>query len=337
MNLEGNISLAYGSGGELYHQLVEEIFLPAFDNPILRQMADSGVCKLNGENIAMTTDSFVVKPRFFPGGDIGRLAVCGTVNDLAMSGAKPLYLTVGMIIEAGFSCRELDSICKSMAEAAQEAGVLIVSGDTKVVDSGACDGIFINTAGVGIFEQKSLLEPEAIKSGDKIIVSGQIGDHGMAIMDARHQLGFDPPLMSDVAPLNSLVEAAMSVEQGVKLMRDPTRGGIASTLNEWSKAIGLPIFIEESSVPLGKAVEAACDLLGIDPFYVANEGKLLAIVDSAAADAVLAKMQDHPLAKQAAIIGEIGRAGDLGVYAKTSIGSKRIVGMIDGEQLPRIC
>lgn len=337
MSNDGKITLGYGSGGELYHRLVEEVFLPAFDNPVLRELADSAICPISSEKIAMTTDSFVVKPRSFPGGDIGRLAVCGTVNDLAMSGAKPLYLTVGMIIEAGFSLSELTSICQSMAKAADEAGVLIVSGDTKVVDKGACDGIFINTSGVGIFESENTMHPSMVKPGDKIIVSGEIASHGMAVMAARHELSFTPVLESDVAPLNSLAAAALSVPNGVKLMRDPTRGGIASTLNEWSAAFGMQVLIEESEMPLSLEVAAACDLLGIDPFYVANEGKLLAVVSAAKADAVLSAMREHPLGEKAAIIGQVNEGEESGVYALTCIGSKRMISMIDGEQLPRIC
>ncbi len=328
---------AYGSGGALYHKLVEDIFLPAFDNPILRELADSAICPVDAETIAMTTDSFVVKPRFFPGGDIGRLAVCGTINDVAMSGATPRYLTAGMIIEAGFSMSELADICRSMAEAAAEAGVLIVSGDTKVVDPGACDGIFINTSGVGVFRAGPLPDAAAVESGDKIIVSGDIANHGMAVMAARHNLGFEPPLYSDVAPLNALAAAAWNFDGGVKLMRDPTRGGIAATLNEWSALLGLPIIIEEDAVPLQPEVASACDLLGIDPFYVANEGKFLAIVAADQAQAVVSAMRAHPLGAKTAIIGEVGRAGECGAFARTCIGSRRRIGMIDGEQLPRIC
>ena len=255
----------------------------------------------------------------------------------AMSGAKPLYLTVGMIIEAGFSMSELKLICQSMAKAAAEAEVTIVSGDTKVVDKGACDGIFINTSGVGVFEADPDLHPSKVKAGDKIIVSGEIACHGMAVMAARHSLGFNPPVESDVAPLNSLVSSALSIPGAVKLMRDPTRGGIASTLNEWSIAFNMPIMIEESLVPVSEQVGAACDLLGIDPLYVANEGKLLAVVRADRAEQVLAALRRHPYGKKSALIGEIGGAGESGVFALTCIGSKRIIGMIDGEQLPRIC
>jgi hydrogenase expression/formation protein HypE len=338
MNKAGEVTLGFGSGGELYHQLVAEMFLPAFANPYLAELADAALCPAGNSRIAVTCDGFVVKPRFFPGGDIGRLAVCGTVNDLAMSGARPLYLTTALIIEAGFPLTELQSIVDSMAAAAREAGVLIVSGDTKVVDKGACDGLFITTSGVGLYERETELNPRLAQPGDKIIVSGEIASHGMAVMAARHHLDFAPPLASDVAPLASLAAAALKVS-GVKLMRDPTRGGIAATLNEWAAMTGLPILIEEAAVPLAPPVAAACELLGIDPFYVANEGKMLLLTATAQAKAVLAALRAQPQGKQAAIIGELGRVGEDGggVFARTRIGSKRIVGMIDGEQLPRIC
>lgn len=329
------ITLQYGSGGNSYHRLVKEVFLPAFDNPILAELADASVADIASSHIAMTTDAFVVKPLFFPGGDIGRLAVCGTVNDLAMSGSKPRYLTVSMIIEAGFALDDLRKICSSMATAAQEADVLLVAGDTKVVDKGACDGIFITTAGVGEMLQQQ--KPSTVIEGDKIIVSGDIACHGMAIMAARHNLGFAPAIESDVAPLNSLAAAAFAVPDAVKTMRDPTRGGIASTLNEWAESFMVDIIIDEMALPLTNQVRAACDLLGIDPLHVANEGKLLALVDATKAEAVLQALCAHPLGKASAIIGEISKSGEANVFAKTQIGSKRIIHTIEGEQLPRIC
>lgn len=337
MHRTGEVTLGYGSGGELYHSLVAEFFLPAFDNPYLAELSDAALCPAGNSRIALTSDSFVVKPRFFPGGDIGRLAVCGTVNDLAMSGARPLYLTSALIIEAGFPLFELELILQSMAQAAAEAGVLIVGGDTKVVDQGACDGLFITTAGVGIYELERDLGPGLAVPGDQIIVSGEIADHGMAVMAARHQLDFDPPLISDVAPLAALAAVALAVPGGVKLMRDPTRGGIASALNEWAAATGLPVLIEEAAVPIGAASAAACELLGVDPFYVANEGKMLLLTAVDQAEAVLAALRALPQGAKAAIIGELGAGGEQGVFARTRIGSQRIVGMIDGEQLPRIC
>ena len=332
------ISLGCGSGGELYHQLIETVFLPSFRNPYLEKLADSAVCPVASSNIAITTDSFVVSPRFFPGGDIGRLAICGTVNDLAMSGASPLYITVGMIIEAGFDIDELKCICASMNKAAEEAGVLIVTGDTKVVDKGCCDGIFINTSGVGEFDDKTRLCDDPVATGDKILVSGNIADHGMAIMSARHNLGFDPAIESDSAPLNSLTAELLSRCNGIKLMRDPTRGGVSSTLNEWASATGLPINVNESSIPMAGNTRAACELLGIDPLYCANEGKMLAIVAADEAEKALSVMRKNPLGANAAIIGKIGGAAEeSGVFVITEIGSKRVLGMIDGEQLPRIC
>lgn len=332
-----HITLAYGSGGDKYHQLVKEVFVPAFANPYLQSLSDSALCPIDNKKIAMTTDSFVIKPLFFPGGDIGRVAVCGTVNDLAMSGARPLFLTTGMIIEAGFPVDELKTICRSMAAAAAEANVVIVAGDTKVVDKGECDGIFINTAGVGIFELPQELSPALVEPGDVIIASGEIGTHGMAVMTARHNLDFSPPIASDVAPLNSLVAKMLAVSGAVKLLRDPTRGGIASTLNEWADDIDMSIEIVENNVPISPTVHAACDLLGVDPFYSANEGKLLAIVDAGMAQEVLNVMQEHPLGEKSAIIGQVTEDKPRGVYARTSIGSKRIVMTINGEQLPRIC
>ena len=331
------ITLGYGSGGELYHRLIEEVFLPAFDNEYLRTLADSAVCPIDRGSLAMTTDSFVVEPLFFPGGDIGRLAVCGTVNDLAMSGAKPLYLTVGMIIEAGFPKEDLMRLCHSMTAAAQEAGVLIVTGDTKVVEKGSCDKLFINTSGVGSLPHGPVLAPEKVKPGDRIIVSGTLGDHGMAVMASRHKLEFTPELRSDVAPLNSLVQAAIAESGAVKLMRDPTRGGAASTLNEWADSTGRQFMIREDALPVADNVRAACDLLGIDPLYCANEGKMLLVVEAAKAEDVLRRLQGHPLGRQSAIIGEVGDSAEPGVYIDTLIGSRRLVGVIDGEQLPRIC
>ena len=335
-----HITLAYGSGGEKYHQLVKDVFYPAFANPYLQSLSDAALCPLYGQKVAMTTDSFVVKPLFFPGGDIGRVAVCGTVNDLAMSGAKPLFLTTGMIIEAGFPVEALQRICRSMAMAADEAGVAIVAGDTKVVDKGECDGIYINTAGIGIFDQqgqKVQLSPSLVQAGDVIIVSGEIGSHGMAVMAARHNLGFNEPIISDVAPLNTLVQQIIDIPDAVRLLRDPTRGGIASTLNEWSDDFKMSIEIAENAVPIAPQVRSACELLGLDPFYSANEGKFLAIVAKEKAELVLQKLRSHPLGANSAIIGQVIDSNPRGVYACTSIGSQRIVGMIDGEQLPRIC
>ncbi len=332
------ISLEYGSGGESYHRLVQEVFVPYFANPELIELGDAAICAFDDQRyLAMTTDAFVVKPLFFPGGDIGSLSVCGTINDLAMSGAKPLYLTCSMIIEAGFAMEDLQKICSSMAQTAKNAGVKIVAGDTKVVEKNACDGIFITTTGVGIFPYGYRRQKQVLATGDKIIISGDIACHGMAVMAARHNLHFEPQICSDVAPLDTLSAAARSVAGGVKLMRDPTRGGISGTLNEWADEHNCAIIIKEEAVPMSAEIAAACNLLGIDPFHVANEGKMVVVASQDQADAVLAAMQKHPLGTTSAIVGEIDMADDQGVYALTEIGSKRIVRTIDGEQLPRIC
>lgn len=331
------ISLAHGGGGKSYHCLVREIFVPAFDNPYLRELNDSAVMEVAGGPIAMTTDSYVVKPRFFPGGDIGRLAVCGTVNDLAMSGAEPKYITCGMIIEAGFPREELERICASMAAAAAEAGVLIVSGDTKVVEKGSCDGIYINTAGVGVFPAGRPPLPQRVLPGDAILVSGTIGDHGMAVLAAREQLDFSPPLISDVAPLHGLARALMAAVPELHALRDATRGGVAGVAHEWAEASGRDIVLDEVALPVNPAVRAACELLGLDPLYVANEGKLLAAVPAASAEKALRTLQEQPAGRDAAIIGtvEVNTNGILCIITKFS--SRRFLLVPDGEQIPRIC
>lgn len=331
------ILLAHGSGGRLYHQLVEDVFLPHFQNPMLSELGDSAICPFPGEKLAMTTDSFVVQPLFFPGGNIGELAVCGTVNDLAMSGARPLYLSVGMIIEAGFPLADLLLIVKTMADKAKEAGVMIVTGDTKVVGAGDCDGIYINTAGVGMLEPERDLSGRKMQAGDKIIVSGTLGDHGIAVMAARENLAFDPPIESDAAPLNTLAEVLLKAAPGTKAMRDPTRGGVATTLNEWAQTGGLGILINEDAVPVAPAVASACELLGLDPLYVANEGKLLAAVPQAECEAALNALHAHPLGKNAAIIGTVLGEHQGKVYLSTPYGGLRMVDMLSGDQLPRIC
>lgn len=331
------ILLAHGSGGLLYHQLIEEVFLPVYGSCELSKLNDAAVLESNGKNLAFTTDSFVVRPRFFPGGDIGRLAVCGTVNDLAMSGAKPCWLSVGMIIEAGLAISELRQIAASIAAAAVEAEVAVVTGDTKVVEKGACDGIYINTAGVGIFEQGVSSPAGNLAEGDKLIISGNIGDHGMAVMAAREQLGFEPPIASDVAPLANLARALMDASPHLKWMRDPTRGGVAGVLNEWAVTAGVNIRIDESALPVADNVARACELLGLDPLYVANEGKLLAAVPAAEAPLALEALRAQPLGVQAAVIGEVTTGRDGRVYLLTPFGGTRIVDQLKGEQLPRIC
>jgi len=331
------ILLAHGSGGLLYHQLIEEVFLPVYGSHELSKLNDAAVLESDGKNLAFTTDSFVVRPRFFPGGDIGRLSVCGTVNDLAMSGARPCWLSVGMIIETGFAISELRQIAASIAAAAEEANIAVVTGDTKVVEKGACDGIYINTAGVGIFERGTYTPSGNLVEGDKIIISGNIGDHGMAVMAAREQLGFEPPISSDVAPLAQLARALMDAAPHLKWMRDPTRGGVAGVLNEWAATAVVNICIDEASLPVADNVNHACELLGLDPLYVANEGKLLAAVPADEASAALRALHDQLLGANAAVIGEVTSGKDGRVYLQTSFGGTRIVDQLNGEQLPRIC
>ena len=333
---EESITMAHGFGGVAYHELVEEIFVPAFANDMLAPLGDAAVCKLTGDRLAFTTDSFVVQPRFFPGGDIGRLAVCGTVNDLAMSGAKPLYLSCGMIMQAGFSLSELKRIVASMAAAAGEAGVAIVTGDTKVVEQGSCDGIYINTAGVGMFEH----EPLAVcpKAGDVIMVSGLLAAHGLAVLAARQSLDFEPPLKSDAAPLNGLAQSLLKAVPQLSCLRDPTRGGLAATLYEWAIASHSTIIIEEAALPLSKPVSAACALLGLDPLYIANEGVMAAALPSAQAEIALAALRRQPLGAKAAIIGRVGKAlPQTPLILHTAAGGKRRIDLPQGDLLPRIC
>ncbi len=332
--MQNKITLAHGSGGEAYRELVEEIFLPAFSNAFLAPLTDSAVCHA-GERIAMTTDSYVIKPLFFPGGDIGRLCISGTVNDLAVSGACPRYISVGMIIEAGFETAMLVRIVRSIAATAKEAGVSIVTGDTKVVERGSADGIFINTAGVGVFSNDRPPLPQRIFIGDRIIISGYMASHGMAIMTARENMGFDPPILSDVAPVIKLADAVIENGCCVNAMRDPTRGGVASTLCEWVTS-GTDIVLTERSLPIRPDVSAACGLLGMDPMYIANEGIILLSVPERFADAALCSLRSLEAGRNAAIIGEV-KEGCGNVYAVTDYGTKRRIMKPRGELLPRIC
>lgn len=334
---ESEVLLAHGSGGLLYQQLVEEIFLPAFANEMLGELNDSAVCLLEEEKIALTTDSFVVQPLFFPGGDIGKLSVCGTVNDLAMSGAKPRYLTVGMIIEAGFPIKELKAIVDSMALTAKKAGVEIVAGDTKVVGKGQCDGIYINTAGVGSITKARDLSQRAIKEDDLIIVSNSIAHHGLAVMAAREKLDLGKIIVSDVAPLGQLTDIFLKAVPGTKVMRDPTRGGVAATLNEWVKKSKLSIVIEEEAIPLTDEIRKASELFGLDPLYIANEGIFIAAVPPAQAEAAISVLRQHPLGKMAAVIGKAIAEETPFASVVTPYGGRRLLDMPMGEQLPRIC
>jgi len=334
---EERILLAHGSGGELSQQLVASVFARAFSNPILQPLDDSGVIPGTGEDWAFTTDSYVVTPIFFPGGDIGRLAICGTVNDLSMSGARPLYLSAGFILEEGFLLADLQRIVESMGEAAAEAGVQVVTGDTKVVNRGAADGIFINTAGIGRIPAGIRLSGRNARPGDRVLVSGTLGDHGVAILSAREGLEFSTTLASDCAPLNHLVQRMVCASPHIHCLRDPTRGGLSSTLNEFARQSGVGIWVEESRVPVKEEVRGACELLGLEPWFLANEGKLVAVVAEEDAPRVLREMQAHPLGRDAAIIGEVREEPRGKVVLRTPIGSTRLLDMMVGEPLPRIC
>jgi hydrogenase expression/formation protein HypE len=334
--LEDKILLAHGSGGKLAHDLVEKSFVKAFANPLLAKMDDSAVFELGGR-LAFTTDSYVVSPIFFPGGDIGKLAVCGTVNDLAMSGAKPLYLSLSFIIEEGLTRSELNRIIDSTQKAAEEGGVKIITGDTKVVDRGSADKLFINSAGIGIVPEGVDISGGNARPGDKVIISGTIGDHGIAVISQREGLSFSTRLESDCAPLASLVADMLAVSPDIHCLRDPTRGGLATTLNELAKQSGVSIRIEEEKLPIREEVQAACELLGFDPLYVANEGKLVAIVSAGDVDKVLQVMKGNRYGKNATIIGEVAAEHPGRVAMKTSLGSSRIVDMLVGDLLPRIC
>lgn len=332
-----NIILGHGGGGKLSAELIEHLFLPAFQNDLLSNLGDSTILNLNGARLAMSTDSFVVRPLFFPGGNIGELAINGTVNDISMSGARPLYLSAGFILEEGLPLDVLGRIVDSMAAAAQAAGVMLVTGDTKVVDKGHGDGVYINTSGIGLVPDGLEIGPHQAKPGDVVLLSGTIGDHGMAIMSVREGLEFETTIESDTAALNGLVAAMLAVSPAIHVLRDPTRGGVASSLNEIAQRSGVGIQIDENKIPVNPAVRSACELLGMDPIFVANEGKLLAIVPFDSAEAVLAAMRGHPLGRQAAVIGRVVEQHPGMLVARTGIGGARVVAMQIGEQLPRIC
>jgi hydrogenase expression/formation protein HypE len=331
------ILLAHGSGGELSHELVTSLFVKAFHNPFLDPLDDGAVLEIEGERWAFTTDSYVVTPVFFPGGDIGRLAVCGTVNDLSMSGAKPLFLSAGFIIEEGFSLSSLQTIVASMQKTAGEAGVKIVTGDTKVVNRGAADGIFINTAGIGLIPEGVNISGRYARPGDRVLLSGSVGDHGVAILSSREGLQFSTTLESDCAPLNELVAGMLEVSKKIRCLRDPTRGGLSSTLNELARQSGAGIWVEEDRIPIKEEVQGACELLGFDPLILANEGKVVAVVAEEVAEIILQRMKAHPLGRDAAIIGEVREEPRGKVILRTRIGLTRIMDMMVGEPLPRIC
>jgi hydrogenase expression/formation protein HypE len=335
------ILLGHGSGGKLSAELIRDVFLPAFRNPVLARLDDQAIVNVNGQRLAITTDSFVVKPRFFPGGDIGSLAVHGTINDLAMGGATPLFLSAAFIIEEGFAMDELRLVVNSLRQAAADAGVDVVTGDTKVVEKGKGDGLFINTTGIGLVPEGVNLSADRACPGDKVLLSGSIGDHGIAILAQREGLEFETLIQSDSAALHTLVAAMLGVTSNgtpdIRCMRDPTRGGVSSTLNEIAERSQVGIELEESSLPIHEEVRGACELLGLDPLYVANEGKLIAIVATEAASAVLQAMRRHPLGAEAQIIGTVKKENPGLVTMRTPLGTTRIVDMLAGDQLPRIC
>ena len=345
LRAKDTILLGHGSGGKLSAELIRDIFLPAFQNPVLARLDDQAIVTVNGQRIAITTDSFVVKPLFFPGGDIGSLAVHGTVNDLAMGGATPLFLSAAFIIEEGFSMDDLRRVVNSLRQAASEAGVQVVTGDTKVVEKGKGDGLFINTTGIGLVPEGVDLSADLARPGDKVLLSGSIGDHGIAILAQREGLEFETQIQSDSAALHTLVANILgvtshvtpNVTRDIRCMRDPTRGGVSSTLNEIAERSQVGIELEESSLPIHEQVRGACELLGLDPLYVANEGKLIAIVAPEASDAVLQAMRRHPLGTEAQIIGMVKKENAGLVTMRTPFGTTRIVDMLAGDQLPRIC
>jgi hydrogenase expression/formation protein HypE len=331
------IVLGHGSGGTLTHQLLEKLILPVFRNPMLEKQHDGAEVSINGARIAFSTDSYVVRPIFFPGGNIGDLAVNGTVNDLAMCGATPQYLSASFIIEEGLAMDELWRILCSMGDAARAAGVMLVTGDTKVVDRGKGDRIFINTSGIGAVPEGVNIDPALARPGDVIIVNGPIASHGMAIMSVREGLEFETPISSDTAPLHRLVEKILRSSNAVHVLRDPTRGGVASALNEIAGKCGSGVVVHEASIPVRDEVQGACEILGLDPLYVANEGKLLAFVGREDAEMVLQAMRRDELGRESVIIGEVVSDHPGVVVMKTKIGGSRVVDMLSGEQLPRIC
>jgi hydrogenase expression/formation protein HypE len=331
------VTLAHGAGGKATRALVEGLFLEELGNPLLEPLGDAALIDVNGVRLAFTTDSYVVKPIFFPGGSIGELAVNGTVNDLAVSGARPLYLSAAFVVEEGFPVPDLRRIAASMARAAARAGVTIATGDTKVVERGNADGVYVNTAGVGTVAEGVRLGPERVRPGDRVLVSGTLGDHGMAVMIARGELELEADVESDTAPVHELAAALLELGDSVRWMRDPTRGGLATALNELARQANLAVSLDEDALPLRLEVIGACEILGIDPLYVANEGKLVAVVAGDAAADALAALQAHPFGAEAAIVGTVGEEPEGLVLLNTALGGSRIVDMLVGDPLPRIC
>jgi hydrogenase expression/formation protein HypE len=331
------ITLAHGAGGKATRALVEQLFLEELSNPLLEPLGDSALLELNGSRIAFTTDSYVVKPIVFPGGDIGELAVNGTVNDLAVAGARPVALSAGFVIEEGFEVARLRELAASMAGAARRAGVPVAAGDTKVVERGKADGLYVTTAGLGVVPAGVELGASRVRAGDRVLVSGTLGDHGMAVMIARGELQLEVELESDTAPVHELAASLLELGGAVRWLRDPTRGGLATALNELAQEAGLAVALDEESLPLRRAVIGACEILGIDPLYVANEGKLVAVVAPEAAEDALARLRAHELGVEAALIGEIRAEPEGLVVLDTAFGGGRIVDMLVGDPLPRIC
>lgn len=337
------IVLGHGSGGKLSAELIDKVFLSRFRNPLLEKLDDQATLTINGTRLAFTTDSFVVTPIFFPGGDIGTLAINGTVNDLAVGGATPLYLAVAFILEEGLPASELGRVADSMAQAARDAGVQLVTGDTKVVNRGKGDKVFITTTGIGLIERPTELSADRARPGDQVLLSGTIGDHGITILSQREGIEFETALQSDCASLHTMIRGMMDEAEaagnllGPRVMRDPTRGGVATVLNEIAGRSGVGMLLREPAIPVRDEVRGACEMLGLDPLYVANEGKLVAIVSPDIAERVLASMQRHPLGVDARIIGEVVEQPHGMVLMKTAVGGTRVVDVLFGEQLPRIC
>ena len=333
----GKVDLVHGGGGRVMSDLVEALFVAAFDNDLLRQGDDQAAFDVPAGRMVMTTDGFVISPLFFPGGDIGSLAVHGTINDIAMAGARPLYLSAGFVIEEGFALADLRRIVASMAAASREAGVPVVTGDTKVVERGKGDGVFITTTGVGFVPEGVRLSADRARPGDAILVNGTIGDHGVAVMSRRENLAFETDILSDSAALHGLVAAMIERVPGIRAMRDPTRGGLAATLNEIARQSGVGLIVREEALPVKRVVAGACELLGLDPLNVANEGKLVAFCPAEDAAGLLAAMRDHPLGRDATVIGEVVEDPNSFVQMETIFGGRRMIDWLAGEQLPRIC
>ncbi|HKJ68617.1 MAG TPA: hydrogenase expression/formation protein HypE [bacterium] len=332
------IQLGHGSGGKMSHDLLEKLFLPRFTNEILDELGDQAQFNLNGMRVALSTDSFVVDPLFFPGGNIGDLAVNGTINDLAVGGAIPKYLSAGFIIEEGFPIEDLHRILLSMESAAKKANVAIVTGDTKVVNKGSADKIFINTTGIGLIKDNIHLSPQRIRPGDKVLVSGTSGDHGITILSSREGFALESSLQTDSAALHDLVHPLLTAfPEQIRVMRDPTRGGVATSVNEFARSAGKSIKLQADAIPVRAEVESACEILGLDPLYVANEGKVLVVVDPEVADQVLDILRNHELGARASIIGEVTDRAEPRVTLVTGLGAETIIDMLPGEQLPRIC